>query len=323
MSAAAPLLLLSLTPGAGGLVSRSAPRSPRYNRNIWSVMLDAYDYDGWRLAFRHTPASPGHEADPPLLLVHPVGIGLSSWFWDRFTEAWEGGEVYAPDLIGCGMSDTWQPAERGLFLPLDWARGCEALWRAHIQRPCIVIAQGGLAPVGIVLASREADNWSGSKAVSHLVLTSPPTWADLTSPIPEDQLLRNYNALRSPLGRMAIGLVESRAAIRFFSDLFLFEHKCDERWLDQARSECSEAAREPVYAFNAGLLQHRSYEQQLLDMTQPTLVISGRGDKRMARRTGYASGMKACTLCTLPGLNVLPWEAPNDVGNAVKEFVCN
>ena len=43
-----------------------------------------YEHDGWRLGFRHIRAAPGREAEPPLLLVHPVGIGLDSWFWDRF-----------------------------------------------------------------------------------------------------------------------------------------------------------------------------------------------------------------------------------------------
>ena len=33
------------------------------------------------------------ENELPLLLVHPVGIGLSSWFWDKFLDEWQGGEV--------------------------------------------------------------------------------------------------------------------------------------------------------------------------------------------------------------------------------------
>jgi pimeloyl-ACP methyl ester carboxylesterase len=282
--------------------------------------LDFYEHDGWRLGFRHKAAKPGREADPPLLLVHPVGIGLSGWFWDRFMDAWQGGEVFAPDLIGCGESDAWRPEERGLFLPLDWARGCAALWRDRIQRPCVVIAQGGLAPVGVLLAARESDDWSGSRAVSHLVLTSPPTWDDMTTAVPERELRRNYNGLRSRLGAAAVGLVESRAAIRFFSDLFLFERACDATWLDLASSECRASVREPVFAFNAGLLQHRSYEDELTRMQQPTLVLAGRADKRQARRRGYAERMRACELRSLPGCNVMPWEAPRETCDAVADF---
>lgn len=304
-----------------GLLHSTQPvASPSRIRPPVAAALDFYEHDGWRLAFRHKAAAPGREADPPLLLVHPVGIGLSGWFWDRFMDAWQGGEVFAPDLIGCGESDAWRPEERGLFLPLDWARGCAALWRARIKRPCVVIVQGGLAPVGVLLAARESDDWSGSGAVSHLVLTAPPTWADMTTAVPEPELRRNYNRLRSPLGAAAVGLIESRAAIRFFSDLFLFEGQCDGTWLDFAASECSVSVREPVYAFNAGLLQHRSYKDELTGMLQPTLVLAGRADTRRDRRRGYADRMRSCELRTLPGCNVMPWEAPRETCDAVADF---
>ena len=48
--------------------------------------------------------------------VHPVGIGLSSWFWDRFIGEWRGGAVFTIDLIGCGDSDPWEPADEGMFI---------------------------------------------------------------------------------------------------------------------------------------------------------------------------------------------------------------
>ena len=81
------------------------------------------------------------------------------------------------------------------------------------------------------LAAREADDWSGAAAVSRLVLAAPPTWADMTTAVPEADLRRNYDALRSPLGDAALGTIESRWAIRTFSDLFLFEGESDEAGL--------------------------------------------------------------------------------------------
>ena len=128
---------------------------------VAAPQLREYEYDGWKLAYRHKPAAAGREGDAPLLLVHPIGIGLDSWFWEKFLGAWSGGDVYAPDLIGTGGGDTWDPAERGLFVPLDWARGCEALWRQEIRRPCVVVTQGGLAPVGVLLAARSAVGAAG------------------------------------------------------------------------------------------------------------------------------------------------------------------
>ena len=46
----------------------------------------------------------------------------------------------------------------------------------HIQRPVLVVSQGGLAPVAVRLAARECDTWIGSRAVAGLVLSSPPEW---------------------------------------------------------------------------------------------------------------------------------------------------
>ena len=304
----------------------AAPRVPsatvvRSRPPLACLEASTYEHDGWRLAFRRKAAAAGHENDPPLLLVHPVGIGLSSWFWKRFIAEWQGGEVFAPDLIGCGqLGDSWDPDERGLFLPLDWVRGCEALWREHIQRPCVVVTQGGLAPVGAVLASREADNWRGSLAVAGLVLASPPTWQDMTVAKPVAEVERNYAFLRTPLGGASVALLENRAAIRFFSNLFLFEEEADAAWLDEACADCSAAVRAPVLAFNAGLLSARDYSAELCNTYTPTLVLSGTTDKREADRRLYASQMLSCRLGSVRGCNVLPWESPRETCDAVRAF---
>ena len=45
--------------------------------------IERYDYDGWDLTYRYRPAAPGQEDDEPLILIHPVGIGCSSWIWTK------------------------------------------------------------------------------------------------------------------------------------------------------------------------------------------------------------------------------------------------
>jgi len=277
---------------------------------------NTYTLNGLKLTFRRKVAAVGHESDPPLLLVHPVGIGLSSWFWDRFVDEWEGGDVYAPDLIGCGGSDA--PKWRALSALDDWSAGCEELWRQQMnQRPCVVVAQGGLAPVGVRLA-----NWCRQEmTVAGLVLTSPPTWGDMTTAVPAAELELNLRALSTPPGSAAVGLLENRGAIQFFSDLFLFEEKCDDTWLEAAAAGCGVAVRPPVIAFNAGVLQARSYEAPLREMDTPTLVVSGRSDKREADRQAYAAEMRACELATLPGCNVLPWENAKETSDAIAAFI--
>ena len=110
--------------------------------------LREYEYDGWKLTYRHKAASPGREADAPLLLVHPIGIGLDSWFWEKFLGAWTGGDVYAPDLIGVGGGDAWDPAERGRERLVVVIQGC---CRCCCRVQCLCVLQvlrlrGGVQP---------------------------------------------------------------------------------------------------------------------------------------------------------------------------------
>lgn len=320
------------------------------------ITIERYEYDEWNLTYRYRPATPGHENDEPLILVHPVGIGCSSWIWTKMMEVWKGGAIYAPNLIGCGLedgNDAWDPDARGLSIPLGWVKAVEALVQERAMAPprldtntgndadereilggflmakspnnlskgtppsCTIVVQGGSAPIGVLLASRNP------MVVSKLVLTSPPTWEDMTTATPEEDLARNYNFYRSSWGKLAFALLESRWAVRLFSNLFLFLESCDDRWVDFSTSEeaTTVEARPPVAIFNSGFLQHRSYEEELSEVIgQPTLIINGSGDKRAEKRIEYGSEMKCCKLVTLRGTNVLPWEAPEKVCEAIQSF---
>jgi pimeloyl-ACP methyl ester carboxylesterase len=309
------------------------------------IQLQRYQHKSFNLTYLYKEAAPGREKDRPIILVHPVGIGLSSWFWKRLMDSYKDNPpIYAPDLIGCGIdhgADAWDPEAVGLFFPLSWVEGVETLmneivlpkWRESqnsllpsvfgLSRQgnkgygCLVIAQGGLASVGIMLAQRNP------LTVSNLMLTSPPTYKDVTTAIPTSELRRNYEFLRSTIfGYIAFNILESRALIKFFSNRFLFQDECDEEWLDETGRESVVAARTPVQAFNAGLLQHRSFEVDLKESPQPKLIVSGEGDKRAVDRQPYKEQLDSCTLVTIPGLNVLPWESPDALVNLIKELGC-
>lgn len=246
---------------------------------------------------------------------------------------WTGPAIYAPNLIGCGMSeggDAWNPDERGLSFPLGWAKGCEALMKKvaaentspfslfkdgqNTNRKWTIMSQGGLAPVAVLMASRNPE------MIEKLILASPPTWKDMTTAVPEKELSRNSNFLKNPVwGRFAFNLLEARGAIEFFSNQFLFSQPCDPEWLDKAQNELGIQARPPVIAFNSGFCQHRSFEEELRDLTQQTLILSGDGDKRP--REEYSRFLKNCRQKVLPGLNVLPWESPLETVQSIKIFI--
>lgn len=135
------------------------------------LTVESYKHKTWNLTYLYKKAAPGHEKDPPIILVHPVGVGISSWFYKKLmTEFTDNPPLYAPDLIGCGLShgaDAWDPEKIGLFFPLSWVEGVESLlntvalprWRdaqksfffpnyldksASSSKGCLVLVQGGL-----------------------------------------------------------------------------------------------------------------------------------------------------------------------------------
>lgn len=328
--------------GCSGIESRHHALVGNYpsSSTADSISLEKYQHKNFNLTYLYKKAAPGRENDDPIVMIHPVGVGLSSWFWIRVMQSYENNPpMYAPDLIGCGIdhgSDPWDPEKVGLFFPLSWVEGVETLMQEVLQassssswinnvvggnskKPgCLVVSQGGLAPVGIMLATRNPDS------VKALMLASPPTYKDVTTAVPQAELQRNYEFLRSPFwGKLAFSILENRAIIRFFSDLFLFSEKCDERWLDETEKESKfPQARTPIQAFNAGLLQHRSFEMELQESTQPLMVVSGVGDKRAVDRLEYQSTAtrKECRLETIEGTNVLPWENPNGIVELMREL---
>ena len=152
------------------------------------ISIGAYTHREFKeVTYLTKPAAPRKENEPSVILVHPVGIGLSSWFWTKVMEDYsENPNIYAPDLLGCGLdhgASDWNPDEKGLFFPLSWTEAIETLINEKVGKEgCTVVVQGGLAPVGILLASRNP------KMVKRLVLTSPPTYEDIVSAVNEKEL---------------------------------------------------------------------------------------------------------------------------------------
>ena len=294
-----------------------------------TISTGSFVYGGFECVFRRKQAAPGFEGRPPLLLIHPVGIGLASWFWDRFLAEWSGAEVYVPDLIGCGSSEPWDPSQRGMHVPLDWERQLEALWRDHVRRPMIVVSQGGLAPLAIGLATRESELWRGRRAVRGVVLLSPPELDTLSKGLDELEVLRNFKLLGATLGsdswmgRSAYSALCSRPFVRFFSDAFLFARSADEDFLDACGKEASAQRRWPVIAFNAGLVGMRPLHDQLRALSQPTLVLAGDADGKPLRsaRRDYEAELPCCRLRRLEAArNVLPWERARATSKALQDF---
>ncbi|MEO0948435.1 MAG: alpha/beta hydrolase, partial [Cyanobacteria bacterium J06641_5] len=87
-----------------------------------------YTWRGHRCAYEvYNPT----ESGVPLVLVHPIGVGLGRAFWRRFVNAWPGkNPIYVPDLLGCGQSDL----PRAAYAPEDWARQLQYFIAEEVER---------------------------------------------------------------------------------------------------------------------------------------------------------------------------------------------
>ena len=289
---------------------------------------------------------------PPLLCIHPVGVGLASWYWNKLVHVaakTDGSmptrDIYAINLPGCGIVDLARLCDENeaddyiqsfADTPLEqvpqlWLDACQALMDQVIlasntrrggpttTSSCQLLVQGGLAPIGVALAARNPNT------ISSIVMTSPPTYQDLVTPVPFKDIQFNYDFLKSPLfGTLAFGVLESRWAIQVFSNAFLFQEPCDDDWLDLTLDEACPETRAPIQAFNAGICRAKSFEQELVSLTQPILILQGENDtiERRKGRESYVANMQStrALLETLPGKSLLPWESPRQTWNAIQEF---
>lgn len=178
------LLLVSTTLCAHGFTTSYANKksfshlfavqNPQTSLEPGIISVEKYNHKDWELTYLFKEAAPGRENDSPIILVHPVGVGISSWFYTRLmTEFTDNPPIYAPDLIGCGLAhgaDAWDPEVKGMFFPLSWTEGVETLidtialprWRekqivlgSSFGKPdsstgCIVLVQGGLVSCNIL-----------------------------------------------------------------------------------------------------------------------------------------------------------------------------
>lgn len=95
---------------------------------------------------RHSLATPtgamtyyeaGPDGAPPLVFLHGIGGGASSWTWSRVAPAFTGDHrVVVPDWVGWGLSE--HPRRRLLFD--DYVAQLDALL-GHLGEPAVVVAQ--------------------------------------------------------------------------------------------------------------------------------------------------------------------------------------
>jgi len=266
----------------------------------------------------------------PVLLIHPLGVGLSRWFWHRFCQEFrqQGFQhpLYNPDLLGCGDSDK----PRVAYNPDDWAAQLEYFIRTVIQRPVAVVAQGATFPIALKLLERtRGQNW-----VKALVLGGPPGWALITTPTSSTTQKVLWNLLFSgPVGAAFFRYARREAFLKSFShrQLFSDEHDIDREWLDHLEQDAEDTAgRYAVFSFLAGFWRE-DYTDVIESISQPTLVLFGQGasgidriskaDDAQKRLKDYLQHIPHSSGKLISGRNVLPYEATGEFVTATGQWL--
>ena len=286
-----------------------------------------YPSENYRCAYEiHQPINSTPEGIS-LLLIHPIGVGLSRQFWQRFCREWynTGHEnlIYNPDLLGCGESDMPHVA----YTPSDWAKQLQHFLQTVVQKPVILVVQGALFPVAIELVKREANLIAG------LVLSGPPAWAVITKESPKWQNKLTWNLLDSPFGNLFYRYARRQEFLRSFStrQLFASGDAVDQEWLNTLIAGAENIqTRYAVFSFLAGFWR-QNYSNAIADLKQPTLVVvgeiassissSGKKESPQERLTDYLACLPQGKGIKMTGRNVPPYESTAEFVQAIAPFI--
>ncbi|BAY84302.1 hypothetical protein NIES267_37980 [Calothrix parasitica NIES-267] len=286
-----------------------------------------YTWNNFRCAYDISPVNSTPEG-VPLLLIHPIGVGLSRHFWQRFCDEWykkgNRNSIYNPDLLGCGESDMPHLA----YYPIDWAEQLQYFIKTIVKKPVALVVQGALFPVAIELVKKQPDLIAG------MILSGPPAWSVITKPAPQIQQKLLWNLLfDSPSGNLFYRYARRKKFLEDFSIKQLFDSKedVDDEWLDTlSEGAKNPASRYAVFSFLAGFWR-KDYQKAIESIMQPTLAVfgetassisqSGKNDSTEKRNRDYSSHLPQGTAIKIPGRNVLPYESTVEFVNAITPFV--
>ncbi|MFP4132860.1 MAG: alpha/beta fold hydrolase [Halothece sp.] len=288
-----------------------------------------YTWNSYQCAYEVRESNLTNQESPvALLLIHPIGVGLSRRFWDRFSQQWQGDggveTIYNPDLLGCG--ETASP--RVAYHPEDFAAPLKYLIENIIKKPVVIVSQGASFPITLELLGMTA-----SENIAGLILAGPPAWSIITQPKSARQQRWLWNLFNSPLGGLFYRYARRRQFLESFSvrQLFSQAEDVDQQWLDMLKTGSEDmASRHAVFSFLAGFWR-KNYESAIAQITQPTLVLMGETASSISKDSQpeppqeridqYCQTLPNGEGKILSGRNVLPYESTTAFTEACQEFL--
>ena len=299
--------------------------------------MEFYCWQDYRCAFEQIPG----QGDLALLLIHPIGVGLSSKFWHPFIRQWQAGSpanpIYNLDLLGCGQSDMPQRALK----PQDWAEQIAYFIENVVSKPVVLVVQGALLPVAVEVMSLPA-----VEKVAGLALSGPPEWRLMTTPTESWKQSLAWQFFRSPLGNVFYRYARREKFLRDFSRKQLFERSEDvgEAWLTMLEKGAKNMnSRYAVFSFLAGFWR-KDYAAQIAQIQQPVLIVMGEKSSTIDRTTAkrveeqveadpeisragekrlqdYLDHFPRAQGVSISGRNVLPYESTDEFVGAIAPFI--
>ena len=294
--------------------------SPQYY--LWKDFNCAYTVHTSGNTFTQTSA---------IVLIHPIGVGLSKAFWQPFIQVWlaqnSHSVIYNPDLIGCGECDLPSVA----IYPSDWAAQLAYFIENVVKKPVTLVVQGASFPIAIKLIQKVTN----ADLVKGLVLSTPPAWRTMTEkakPITQKLL---WNLLfDSPvgLGNLFYLYARRRQFIESFSvrQLFANANQVDSQWLDSlVEGAKNPQSRYAVFSFLAGFWRE-DYTSAISTIQQPTLIVWGKQTSSISRESFtetlqqranlYTKHLSQAQIRIVDGRNVLPVESTSTLVKIVTDF---
>lgn len=286
-----------------------------------------YQWNKYQCAY--TVSNKDLDQNYALVLLHPIGVGLSGNFWQRFLTVKQEQKpqftIYNPDLLGCGKSDLPHVA----YDPKDWASQLKYFIENIVKKPVILVVQGASFPIAIYLSAGDLK----TDLIKGLILSGPPAW----------NIMTNGNNMRiseiiwnlffdSFVGSLFYQYARRRQFIQSFSikELFAEAKDVDNNWLDMLeKSAIDPKNRYAVFSFLAGFWR-KDYTKLMKQINLPTLMLLGEKASSVSkdgfkespekRIELYQQNMPNLTAKFIKGRNVLPYESTVEFVEQVNDF---
>jgi pimeloyl-ACP methyl ester carboxylesterase len=228
-----------------------------------------YDWKHGRVFYKTAGAQ---HAGPPLVFIHGVGAGASSFMWRKnFDDLARDFRVYAFDLLGFGFSD--KPAAAAYSADLYVELIADFL-RDVSGYPANVIASS----LGAAYAVRVADEHP--ELIKALILNAP-TGADTLNRRPGMAGAAFYGLLQSPvLGTSFYNVMASERSIRDYArdNLFYDHHRVTNRLVANLYATSHQpGAQHAIAAFLSGYL-NTDTRAPFARLTKPVVLVWGKQD---------------------------------------------